>query len=144
MVLKPMSDGTALHEAVQVIECQVVEAGSQLSVALEDESQQPWEHSPTHTTPTHLLPTQMLHSAWHAVTPHVTIVLLLDAKLQDLAMHMTAVAAEKYLSSQLMPLNVESVHENVYFRVSLGQKEHVNWHIHSPATMQPCVCCECL
>ena len=44
-----MSDGIASHEAMQVIECQVVKVGSQLSVALEDESQQPWEHSPTHT-----------------------------------------------------------------------------------------------
>ena len=46
-----MSDGIALHEAMQVIECQVVKAGSQLSVALEDESQQPWEHP-------HILPTK--------------------------------------------------------------------------------------
>ena len=135
-----MSDGIALHEAMQVIECQVVEAGSQLSVKMKASSHGS-THSPTHTQPPHTYCLQILHSAWHAVTPHVTIVLLLDAKLQDLAMHMTAVAAEKYLSSQLMPLNVESVHENVYFRVSLGQKEHVNWHIHSPATMQPCVCC---
>ena len=59
-------------------------------------------------------------------------------------MHMTAVAAEEYLGSQLMPLNVESVHENVYFGISLAQKEHVNGHIHSPATNPVCVLCVCV
>ena len=96
-----MSNGIALHEAI------VVEVDSQLFVALVDESQQPWEHS--HTPHTYCL--QRLHSAWHAVTPPVTIVLPLDAKLWDLAMHMRAVAAEEYLGSQLMSHNVESVYK---------------------------------
>ena len=84
----------------------------------------------------------MLHSAWHAVTPPVTIVLPLDAKLWDLAMHMRAVAAEEYLGSQLMSHNVESVHENVYFGISLAQKEYMSWHIHSHATNPVCVVCD--
>ena len=96
----------------------------------------------THNPHTYCL--QMLHSAWHAVTPPLTIVLLLDAKLQDLAMHMRAVAAVEYLGSQLMSLNVESVYENVYFRTSLAQKEHVNWHTHSPVTNPVCVCVSCV
>ena len=63
----------------------------------------------THNPHTYCL--QRLHSAWHAVTPPVTIVLPLDANLQDLAMHLRAVAAEEYLGSQLMSLNVESVYK---------------------------------
>ena len=123
---------------MQVIECQVVDAGSQLSVALEDENQQPWEYSPTHTQPPHIrLP--MLHIAWHAVTPPVTIVLLLDAKLQDLGMHMHLL---QHLGSQLMPQNVESVY--IMFTSEFHwPKEHVNWHIHSLATNPVCVVCVC-
>ena len=113
----------------------------QLSVALEDESQQPWEHSPTHTHThnPHTYCLQMLHSAWHAVTPPVTIALPLDAKLQDLAMHMTAIAAEEYLGSQLMSLTVESVYENVYFEISLAQR---TCELAYPQSCnQPCVSC---
>ena len=72
-----------------------------------------------HTTPTHLLPIQMLHSAWQAVTPPVTSV---GCKLQNLAVHMTGVAAVKYLGSQLMLLTVKSVYKNVYFGISLAQR----------------------
>ena len=97
-----------------------------------------YTHPHTHNPHTYCL--QRLHSAWHAVTPPVTIVLLLDAKLQDLAMHMRVVAAEEYLGSQLMSQNVESVHENVYLGISLAQKEYVNWHIHSPAINPMCMC----
>ena len=93
----------------------------------------------THTNPTHTAYKCYTCSAWHAVTPPVTIVLPLDAKLWDLAMHVTVVAAVEYLGSQLMSQNVESVHENVYFGISLAQKEHVNWYIHSPATNPVCV-----
>ena len=59
-------------------------------------------------------------------------------------MHMRAVAGEEYLGSQLMSQNVESVHENVYFGISLAQKEHVNWNIHSLATNTVCVVCACV
>ena len=94
----------------------------QLSVA-RDESQQPWEH-PTHP---------------HTQPPPVIIVLPLDAKLQDLAMHMTAVAAEEYLGSQLMPLNVESAYENAYFRISRAQR---TCELAYPQSCnQPCVSC---
>ena len=123
-------------------------------MALEDESQQPWEHSPTHPQPPHILPTKAIafvgsmcggcscHSAWHAVTPPVTIVLPLDAKLQDLGMHMTAVAAEEYLGSQLMPQNVESVYENVYFGISQAQR---TCELAYPQSCnQPCVSCVCM
>ena len=85
----------------------------------------------------------MLHSAWHAVTPPVTIVLLLDAKLQDLAMHTRAVPAEEYLGSQLMPLTVESVYKMFTLEFH-WPKEHVNGHIHSPATNPVCVVWVCV
>ena len=94
-------------------------------------------HPPTHNPHTYCL--QRLYSAWHAVTPPVTIVLPLDAKLQDLGMHMHLL---QHLGSQLMPQNVESVYKmfNSEFH---WPKEHVNWHIHSLATNPVCVVCVC-
>ena len=127
-----MSNGIALHEAI------VVEVDSQLFVALVDESQQPWEHS--HTPHTYCL--QRLHSAWHAVTPPVTIVLPLDAKFWDLAMHMRAVAAVEYLGSQLMPQNVESVYDNDYFR-SRWPKKACELAYPQSAANPVCLVCAC-
>ena len=73
------------------------------------------------------------------MTPPVTIFLPLDAKLQDLAMHMTAVAAEEYLGSQLMSLTVESAYENAYFRIPQAQR---TCELAYPQSCnQPCVSC---
>ena len=111
----------------------------------------------THNPHTYCL--QMLHSAWHhrysnlrlhrleylcwhAVTPPVTIVLPLDAKLWDLAMHMTAIAAEEYLGSQLMPLNVESAYDNDYFR-SHWPKKACELAYPQSAANPVCLVCVC-
>ena len=119
-----------------MIECQVVEAGSQLSVALEDESQQPWEHSPTHPHPTHVLSTNATQCLACCDTT-CNYSSYIGCKLQDLAVHMTGVAA---LGSQLMPLTVESVYKNVYFGISLDQRT-CEWHIH---VLQPTLCMLCV
>ena len=95
--------------------------GSRQPVVCEDESQQPWEHSPTHPHPTHVLSTNATQCLACCDTT-CNYSSSAGCKLQDLALHMTAVAAVEYLGSQLMPLTGESVYENVHFRVSLDQK----------------------
>ena len=52
---------------------------------------------------------------------------------------MRAVAAEEYLSCQLMPLTVESVYKMFTLEFH-WPKEHVNWHIHTLAANPVCVC----
>ena len=92
--------------------------GSRKPVVCEDESQQPWEHSPTHTHPTHVLSTNATQCLACCDTT-CNYSSSVGCKLQDLALHMAGVAA---LGSQLMPLTVESVYKNVYFGISLDQR----------------------
>ena len=95
--------------------------GSRKPVVCEDESQQPWEHSPTHPHPAHVLSTNATQCLACCDTT-CNYSSSVRCKASGFGIAHDSCSSSGNLGSQLMPLTVESVYKYVYFGISLGLK----------------------